>query len=291
MPPNSEHLRRIASEFRWLAEDLRPVWDPSGSEFADPIAFWRAAPILLDALEAGAFSDPKYASLRYTVPGEGGRDHASAWVLADDILFDLEAKDRLSEAVKHALSGAKTEHPAQRVPSVCRAFAVIAEEEADAIESAAGSAEAGSESFERPGPDAAEEEDRPPSVNSAPTPPTEATQPPRSSATRRGAKAPPERHLIAYRLSVVWNVTQAELAERLSQELGEPVDQPKVARWLKRVKQWIEAGNVMPDLTTYGSVAEQDPDPVASSTGPGGGKTRRNAQRRKAADRAEANDD
>lgn len=43
--------------------------------------------------------------------------------------------------------------------------------------------------------------------------------------------------------------TQTELAEMLSRELRRPVVQSKVSRWLKEVRAFLAAGNVLPDLS------------------------------------------
>ena len=39
-----------------------------------------------------------------------------------------------------------------------------------------------------------------------------------------------------------------ELAQILSRELGRSIGQGVVSRWIKEVKKWLEAGNVLPDV-------------------------------------------
>lgn len=67
--------------------------------------------------------------------------------------------------------------------------------------------------------------------------------------TRRKIKQPSDDAFKCFRASLVTGRTQSELAELLSRELRRPVDQPTVSRWLKQVKAWLQAGNVLPDLT------------------------------------------
>jgi len=70
------------------------------------------------------------------------------------------------------------------------------------------------------------------------------------SGSRRTMKQPSKDAIAAYRLQLLKGKTQKALAEQLTEELRRPVNQGTVSRWLKQVKAWLEAGNVLPDLTT-----------------------------------------
>jgi hypothetical protein len=78
----------------------------------------------------------------------------------------------------------------------------------------------------------------PAAVDPSPAPP----------ARRRGTRLPPAHYIMAYRLSFVHQASQSELARILTQELGRPISQPRVSRMLKRVRDFLAAGNVLPDI-------------------------------------------
>jgi hypothetical protein len=64
-------------------------------------------------------------------------------------------------------------------------------------------------------------------------------------------KEPPDAAIKAYRLRWIQGVPkQADIAERLSQELRRPVSQGQVSRWLKLARDFVEAGGVLPRLPT-----------------------------------------
>jgi hypothetical protein len=75
-----------------------------------------------------------------------------------------------------------------------------------------------------------------------------------SASTRRdvdaGRKGPPLDAITCYRVWFTTGKTQKEIAARLSPQLARPVTQGQVSRWLKEVRDWLEAGNVLPDLFT-----------------------------------------
>ncbi|HTU19229.1 MAG TPA: hypothetical protein VMG10_14305 [Gemmataceae bacterium] len=62
-------------------------------------------------------------------------------------------------------------------------------------------------------------------------------------------KEPSSDAIAAYRAHLVIGGTQTELAEILTENLGRPITQGQVSRWLKAMKDWLEAGNVLPDLS------------------------------------------
>ncbi len=68
------------------------------------------------------------------------------------------------------------------------------------------------------------------------------------SNTRPSPKEPSREAIAAYRASLATGKTQAELASLMAKELKRKVDQGTISRWLKQVKGWIKAGNVLPDL-------------------------------------------
>jgi hypothetical protein len=66
---------------------------------------------------------------------------------------------------------------------------------------------------------------------------------------RRRLKEPSKDAFTAYRVWLVTGEKQEELAQRLMEPLKRKVGQGTISRWLKQVKEWIEAGNVLPDLS------------------------------------------
>ena len=83
------------------------------------------------------------------------------------------------------------------------------------------------------------------------------------SGRRKKLRQPSDDAFKCYRLLLALGGKQAVIAQTLAKELGRPVDQPRVSRWGKQVKEWIEAGNVLPDLT-----AKNGPKPKIVFTGP-----------------------
>jgi hypothetical protein len=64
-----------------------------------------------------------------------------------------------------------------------------------------------------------------------------------ASGSKRGPfDEPPREAINAYRAVKLLGQRQREVAERFG------VDQGTISRWLKRVKEWLEAGNILPDL-------------------------------------------
>jgi hypothetical protein len=74
-------------------------------------------------------------------------------------------------------------------------------------------------------------------------------------------KEPSKDAIAAYRLKLLTGQTQTELAEQLTKELKRPIDQGTVSRWLRQVKVWLEAGNVLPDLTATPGTKPMPMDP------------------------------
>ena len=72
-----------------------------------------------------------------------------------------------------------------------------------------------------------------------------------SDAKRAKPKPPSEVAIKAYRFHLLSSSgsTQTEIAEALSRELGRPVSQGTLSRWLRQVTDWIKAGNILPDLS------------------------------------------
>jgi len=64
-----------------------------------------------------------------------------------------------------------------------------------------------------------------------------------------------------YRVSIASGMKQVELAELLTKELKRKVSHGQVSRWNKRVKEWVEAGNVLPPLpqASRGTATAIDP--------------------------------
>jgi hypothetical protein len=99
----------------------------------------------------------------------------------------------------------------------------------------------------------------PTAMPAEPSLPTAVSQ--RQAPFRGELKEPSKDAFAAYRLQVVIGGTQTNLAARLSEELGRPITQGAVSRWLKDVKAWLEAGNVLPDLTTIRNTKPMPMDP------------------------------
>jgi len=56
----------------------------------------------------------------------------------------------------------------------------------------------------------------------------------------------------AYRLHVLSEITQTEIAAMLSRESKRPISQGQVSKWVTEVREYVEAGNVLPDLGASG---------------------------------------
>jgi hypothetical protein len=65
--------------------------------------------------------------------------------------------------------------------------------------------------------------------------------------------------------------------------LRRPVDQPTVSRWLKQVRSWLKAGNILPDLTADdGAKPKIKPmDPARLDRGDGRRKATRSCRSQK----------
>ena len=71
---------------------------------------------------------------------------------------------------------------------------------------------------------------------------------PPSVQVRQKIQKPPEIALAAYRVQVLLGAKQVDIAKTIEQEFHQPVSQGQVSRWLKQVEEYVEAGNVLPDL-------------------------------------------
>lgn len=98
---------------------------------------------------------------------------------------------------------------------------------------------------------------------------------------RKLKKQPSKDAFACYRLSIAVGQKQTDLADMLTRELARLIGQPQVSRWLKEVREWLEAGNVLPDLTadsgTKPKVASMDSANVDA-------RARRKPKRYRAAD-------
>jgi hypothetical protein len=94
-------------------------------------------------------------------------------------------------------------------------------------------------------------------------------------------KEPPPEAFAAYRLARFMGMNQTEIAKRLAEEFGRPIDQGTVSRWIKWVVTWIEAGNVLPDLPNPDRKQPKPMDPERLDLGPrADGLTKRQRERR-----------
>jgi hypothetical protein len=62
-------------------------------------------------------------------------------------------------------------------------------------------------------------------------------------------KEPSKDAFAAYRLSRGTGKKQSELARLLTDALNRPIQQGTVSRWIAEVRDWLTAGNVLPDLS------------------------------------------
>jgi hypothetical protein len=115
----------------------------------------------------------------------------------------------------------------------------------------------------------------PAGVTPAPTP-----------VSRPTLKPPPDAAVKAYRLKFILGAPkQAEIARRLSQELGKPVRQGQVSRWLRQAEAFVRAGGVLPGLPDVPSLKPIPVDPERLDLGPRqDGRTERQRGRRSADD-------
>jgi hypothetical protein len=68
--------------------------------------------------------------------------------------------------------------------------------------------------------------------------------------TGKSRRQPSKDAFTAYRAWLATGKNQTELAELLTKEWKRPVYQGNVSRWLDHVKHWLEAGNVLPELSS-----------------------------------------
>jgi hypothetical protein len=82
-------------------------------------------------------------------------------------------------------------------------------------------------------------------------------------ASRQRPKEPSKAAIAVYRYRLVTGKSQTELAQDpdLMKQLRRAVDQGTISRWLNQVKRWIEAGNVLPDLTVTPDTKPTPMDP------------------------------
>jgi hypothetical protein len=91
-------------------------------------------------------------------------------------------------------------------------------------------------------------------------PPVESSK----SAVEKPAKPPPDHYFQAFRFSLVFPGTQKEMAKELQTQLGRPVDQARISKMLKRVKEFLYAGNILPEVPTLdkGKLKPIDPNRI-----------------------------
>jgi len=82
-------------------------------------------------------------------------------------------------------------------------------------------------------------------------------------------RQPTPNALAVYRASLImaWD-TQEELARQIREHLGIPATQGQVSRWLRAVTDFLEAGNVLPDLRPPSAGRERAMDPSIIDQGP-----------------------
>ena len=115
----------------------------------------------------------------------------------------------------------------------------------------------------------------------------EQTPAPRTTRSLQSRKEPSEDAFAAYRLLLVTGNTQTELAKNLTTELKRPVNQGAVSRWIRQVRDWLEAGNVLPDLTANAAKKPTTMDPERIDLGPNREHRPQHQRKRRTSDRDE----
>ncbi len=72
-------------------------------------------------------------------------------------------------------------------------------------------------------------------------------------------KAPSDKAIAAYRLSVMFGENQQAIAQALVPLVGIAPNQGTVSRWITRVKEWVAAGNILPEPKPIRRIDTVDP--------------------------------
>jgi hypothetical protein len=96
-----------------------------------------------------------------------------------------------------------------------------------------------------------------------PTPTQQEATVKKSTGSGRGRKEPSEEAFKVYRYRLLTGKTQTDMANdpELMELLNRKVDQGTISRWLSCVRDWLEAGNVLPDLSASLSAKPVPIDP------------------------------
>lgn len=89
-------------------------------------------------------------------------------------------------------------------------------------------------------------------------PPTDANK----EAKQRARTEPSKDAFACYRMSIALGWTQTNIAETITKELGRYIHQGQVSRWIKQVKEWIEDGNILPDMPKPAPITQHTMDPA-----------------------------
>jgi hypothetical protein len=108
-----------------------------------------------------------------------------------------------------------------------------------------------------------------------------AAEPP---ANKKSLKEPPPEAFAAYRLSRGTGAPQQTIAKTLSEEFRRPISQGTVSRWLGDVKDWLEAGNVLPPLPEPVKRKPMSMDPERIDLGPHWERRARHQRRPRSSD-------
>lgn len=76
---------------------------------------------------------------------------------------------------------------------------------------------------------------------------------------RSATKEPSKEALAAYRISIQTGKKQQEIADILSREFHRQISQGQVSKWIREVKKYLEAGNVLPDMPVAARPVPVDP--------------------------------
>jgi hypothetical protein len=95
-------------------------------------------------------------------------------------------------------------------------------------------------------------------------------------------REPPDEAIKAYRLKWILGApTQTEIAHRLSQEIGRPISQGQVSRWLKQAEKYVKAGGILPEMPKLPDKQPRPMDPERIDLGPRqDGRAERQRERR-----------
>jgi len=90
----------------------------------------------------------------------------------------------------------------------------------------------------------------------------------RANTGSQRLRQPSDNAIAAYRLRLLFEGNQTELAQELQIRMGRSVSQGQVSRWLSEVTRYVEAGNVLPGFAATTPARREEPmDPAKLDMG------------------------